>query len=70
MRQIYAFKVRIYLTSQEIPRPVHGPQGHYCVHKDVRLLLHPETQIIAAHSEVLPLRKTKITDGFCMGQRC
>jgi len=67
MRQIYVCEVRIYLTSQEIPRPIHSPQGHYRVHKDVRLLLYPETQLFNPHFETLPLRKMKITDGFCMG---
>jgi hypothetical protein len=36
MRKIYGCEVHIYLTSQEIPHPIHSPQGHYRVHKDVR----------------------------------
>jgi len=46
MRRIYACEVHIYLTSQEISRTVDSPQGHYCFHKDVRLLLYPETHVL------------------------
>jgi hypothetical protein len=51
MRKIYGREVHIYLTSQEIPRPKHSPQGHYRVHKDVRMLLYPETKKFNPHIE-------------------
>jgi len=36
MRKIYGCEVHIYLTSQEIPRPIPSPQGHYRLPKDVQ----------------------------------
>jgi len=49
MGKIYACEVHIYLTNQEIPHTIHSPQGHYRVHKDVRMLLYPEAQKFNPH---------------------